>query len=148
MDTLIIILITILVTVAAVKLYPYIKDLKVSPEEKAAVQEIIVDTVKDILTVASANKTKEQLVVAITNIVMRRMSEEEITGFTEKDIKLMVDIVIIALCYLDNTFLKLVLLGLISKSLCVIGVLIMDMIIIHIRLKTDMGIWYMLRILS
>ena len=94
METLIIILITILITVAVLKLYPYIKDFKVSPEEKAAVQAIIVDTVKDIVTVASTNKTKEQLVVAITNIVMRRMSEEDITGFREKDIKLMVDIML------------------------------------------------------
>lgn len=88
------IIVGLLVGIGAAKLYPYLKDFKVSPEEKAAVQEIIIDTVKDILKVASTNKSKEQLVLAITNITMRRLEEERITGFRREDIELMASIVV------------------------------------------------------
>ncbi|WP_427340664.1 hypothetical protein [Caloranaerobacter sp. DY30410] len=85
--------ILVLITIAVVKLIPYIKDFKITSEEKAKVQEILIDAAKSILEVASS-KDKKQLVLAITNITMRKLEQENIKGFRRKDIELMTNIVV------------------------------------------------------
>ncbi|QIB26651.1 hypothetical protein [Caloranaerobacter azorensis] len=93
METLIIIVIAFIAGIAAAKLIPYIKDFKVTSEEKAKVQEILIDAAKNILEVANS-KDKEQLILAITNIAYRELESENIKGFTRKDIELMARIVV------------------------------------------------------
>ncbi|KPU27873.1 hypothetical protein TR13x_00505 [Caloranaerobacter sp. TR13] len=93
METLIIIVITFIAGIAVAKLIPYIKDFKVTSEEKAKVQEILIDTAKNILEVANT-KDKEQLILAITNITYRELEKENIKGFTKKDIELMARIIV------------------------------------------------------
>ncbi|SHH49824.1 hypothetical protein SAMN02745135_00993 [Caloranaerobacter azorensis DSM 13643] len=93
METLIIIVIACIAGIAAAKLIPYIKDFKVTSEEKAKVQEILIDAAKNILEVANS-KDKEQLILAITNIAYRELENENIKGFTRKDIELMARIVV------------------------------------------------------
>ncbi|MBO8161057.1 MAG: hypothetical protein H0Z24_05425 [Thermosipho sp. (in: Bacteria)] len=83
----------VLITIAIVKLIPYLKDFKITPEEKAKVQEILIQTTKDILSVATS-KDKSQLTLAITNITMRKLEENKISGFRREDIKLMAEIVV------------------------------------------------------
>lgn len=93
MQTIIYVIIALLTGIALANLYPYLKDFKVTPEEKAKVTEIIVDVTKDILNVA-ISKDKKQLVLAITNITMRKLEQENIKGFRRKDIELMTKIVV------------------------------------------------------
>ncbi|QZY56728.1 hypothetical protein [Crassaminicella profunda] len=92
-STVIYVFIALFVGIGIASLYPYLKDFRVSPQEKAKVQEILVDTTKDILRVATS-KDKEQLVLAITNITMRKLEQENIKGFRRQDIELMGNIVV------------------------------------------------------
>lgn len=86
----VVIVITVLVTVGIMKLWPYIKDFKITPEEKKKVENIIIETVNDIFKVASAKNTKEQLVIMITGIVLEKLKDENITCFKKCEMEKMI----------------------------------------------------------
>lgn len=90
----VIIVVTVILTTAIMKLWPYIKDFKITPEEKKKVEAIILETVKEILNVATADKTKEQLVFISTGIVVGILEKENITSFKESEIELMISRII------------------------------------------------------
>jgi hypothetical protein len=94
MEYIILIIIGLLIILTLFRLYPYLKDFKVTSSEKAKVQEILIDTAKDILSVASSNKSKDQLVVVVTNITTKKLEKENITNFPRKDIEHMASIII------------------------------------------------------
>lgn len=81
----------VLIGIAGIKLYPMLKDMKITDEEKAKVQLIVIDTLKDIVSVASNTKSKPQLVLAITNITMNKLEKENIDGFSKEEIELIVN---------------------------------------------------------
>lgn len=86
----VVVVITVLITVAVMKLWTYIKDFKITPEEVKKVEAIIFETVNDILLVASASKTKAELLIIITNIVTEKLDLENITCFKNCEIDKMI----------------------------------------------------------
>lgn len=86
----VVVVITVLITVAVMKLWTYIKDFKITPEEAKKVEAIIFETVNDILLVASASKTKAELLIIITNIVTEKLELENITCFKNCEIDKMI----------------------------------------------------------
>lgn len=85
--------ICILIGIGLAKVFPYVKDFKITKDEKAKIIEVIVDTTKEVLEVANA-KTKDQVVLAVTNITIKKLDEEKIKGFSRKDIELVVNSVV------------------------------------------------------
>jgi len=87
-------LLCFIVGIAFAKLFPYIKDGKITPDEKAYVQGIIIDVIKDILLITSDIPSKNKLVLIITEKIVKTLSEENINGFSQEEIERTVSILI------------------------------------------------------
>jgi hypothetical protein len=93
MDKLLLIVTLTLIGLTFIRLFPIIKDGKITAAEKAKVQEILIDTVKDFLLINNSN-SKDDIKVAVANITMKKLDQENIKGFAREDIDQMSSIVV------------------------------------------------------
>lgn len=94
MDYIIIGLLCFIIGITIAKIIPYIKDKKITPNEKEKIQGIIVDAIKSIIVLSTGITSKEKLIVTITHSIINTIEENNIDGFTEEEIEQMVETII------------------------------------------------------
>jgi len=91
MTTLVIIVISFVCGIGIARLFPYVKDFKVTPDEKDKIEDIIIDTSKNIFEILKTNGSSD-LVLTFSNIIMEELEKNDINDFSKEDIEMILNI--------------------------------------------------------